>query len=290
MMTLVRNNDSLRSLSQIFLTPSNFRRIVRNCEFESYKNKVRKHITNLESKDFIAVVKFLYGQLETSYRNEYIYKNALLNQELLLSKYGLTETIVLNEFKVGNSIADFVLLNGEVKIFEIKTDLDGFKKLAKQIEDYQKFANKVFVVVSHKNSERLFEKYANSPVGITAFTDNGKLETIKDAVSFTDNFDHTVIFKTLRRNEYLEIIREHFGEIPEVPNTRIFRECLNLVNEIEICQFQRLVFTKLKQRNIKCPKLLKSNNTPKELKHICYTLNLSSAEYANLYKFLSMKI
>ncbi len=288
MMTLVRNNDSLRSLSQIF-TPAYFRRIISDSEFESHKIKVRKHLTNFESKNFIAIVEFLYKELEESYRNEYIYKNALLNQELL-STYRLAETIVLNEFKIGNSIADFVLLNGEVRVFEIKTDLDGFEKLEKQIEDYQKFASKVFVVVSHKNSKKLLEKYLDSPVGIIAFTDNGNLETIKEAVSFTNKFDYSTIFKTLRQREYLEIIRDFFGYVPEVPNTQIFRKCLNLVEKIEIRHFQSLVFNKLKERNLKCPELLESNNTPKELKHICYTLNLSNAEYENLYNFLSTKI
>ena len=289
MMTLVRNNESLRSLSQIFLTTSNFRKIVKSSELESHKSKVQKHINNLESKDFTDIVEFLYSQLELSYRNEYIYKNALLNQKLL-STYSLAETIVLNEFKIGNSIADFVLLNGEVRIFEIKTDLDGFEKLEKQIEDYQKFANKVFVVVSHKNSKKLLEKYSDSPIGIVIFTNSGNIETVKDAINFTDNFDHLTIFKTLRKREYLEITEDLFGCIPKVPNTVIFKECLNLVKTIEICQFQSLVFNKLKQRNLKCPELLESSKTPKELKHICYTLNLSNAEYENLYKFLSTKI
>lgn len=288
MMTLVRNNDSLRSLSQIF-TPSYFRKIINDSEFESHKIKIKKHLTNFESKDFIAIVEFLYKELEANYRNEYVYKNALLNQELL-SKYSLAETIVLNEFKIGNSIADFVLLNGEARIFEIKTDLDGFEKLEKQIEDYQKFANKVFVVVSYKNSKKLLEKYTNSPVGIVAYADNGNLETIREAISFTDNFDYLTIFKTLRQREYLDIIRDFFGFIPKVPNTIIFKECLNLVKRIEICQFQSLVFNKLKRRNLKCPELLESSNTPKELKHICYTLNLSNVEYENLYNFLSTKI
>ena len=289
-MTLVRNNESLRTLSQVFLTPSNFRKIVKNCEFESHKSKVRKHVTNLDSKKFLTIVKFIYKQLEENYRSEYIYKNALLNQELLMSKYGLADTIVLNEFRVGNSIADFVLLNGEVRIFEIKTDLDGFEKLAKQIEDYQKFANKVFIVVSHKNSDRLIEKYANSSVGIVALDNDGKLETIKDALSSVHNFDYATIFKTLRQPEYLEVIRDYFGGIPNVPNTQIFRECLELAKEIDICQFQSLAFNKLKQRSLKCPELLKSNKTPKELKHICYTLNLSDVEYKNLYSFLHTKI
>ena len=288
MMNLVRNNESLRSLSQIF-TQSAIRQVVKKFDFESHKAKVRKHLEYIDSTDFTEVIKFVYERLEANYRNEYIYKNALLNQKLL-DEHSLDDTIVLDEFRVGSSIADFVLLNGEVRIFEIKTELDGFEKLTKQIEDYQKFADKVFVVVSHKCSTKILDTYENSPLGIIAYTDDGKLKTIKEAISFTDNFNHTTIFKTLRKSEYLAIVKKHFGFIPEVPNTIMFKECLSLISNIEVKQFQRLAFNKLKQRNLRCSELLRSEKTPKELKHICYTLNLSDDEYKNLFNYLNTKI
>lgn len=287
-MNLVRNNESLRSLSQIF-TPSAIRKVVKNFEFESHKTKVRKHLEYIDSTNFTEVIKFVYERLEANYRNEYVYKNTLLNQKLL-DEHKLDDTVVLDEFRVGSSIADFVLLNGEVRIFEIKTELDGFEKLTKQIEDYQKFADKVFIVISHKSSKKIFETYKNSPLGIISYTNEGKLETTKEAVSFTDNFTHATIFKTLRKSEYLSIIKELFGFIPKVPNTLIFKECLSLVNNIEVKEFQKLAFDKLKQRNLRCSELLKSEQTPKELKHICYTLNLSDDEYKNLYNYLNTKI
>lgn len=287
-MLSVRNQDSFRSLSQIF-TPSNFRRMLGKPELEPVKRKIQKHASSLTSEIFLTTISILYRELETSYRNEYIYKNALLNQNLL-GKYSLQTTTVLNEFKVGSSIADFILLNGEIRIFEIKTDLDSFAKLKKQIEDYQKFANKVFIVASSKNAKKLLEKYSSSDIGIIEFTDDGILETIKEAVCITDKFDHTTIFKTLRQREYLEIIKDYFGEIPLVPNTKLFKECLSLTKQINILDFQALVLNKLKERNLKCPDLLQSDKTPKELKHICYTLNLSDKQYNNLYKLLKSAI
>lgn len=287
-MPLVKNNDSLRSLSKIF-TPSSFRKFLQTSETELLKRKIQKHISDFTSEDFVTIVKFLYQQLEANYRNEYIYKNALLNQKLL-GKYCLNTTTVLNEFKVGNSIADFVLLNGEIRIFEIKTDLDSFGKLKKQIEDYQKFANKVFIVVSPKNAEKLLENYFNSPVGLISLTNDNVLETIKDAESVVDKFDHTTIFKTLRQGEYIEIIQDFFGKIPTVPNTQLFKESLNLVKKIDVREFQSLVLEKLKERSLKCPELLESDTTPMELKHICYTLNLSNKEYDSLYNILDKVI
>ncbi len=287
-MITLRNNSNLRSLSQIF-TPSKFRALLRNSDSAIFIDRVERYLENYKAENFSVVLEFLYSQLEKSYRSEYIFKNALLNQKLL-AKYSLKTTTVLNEFKVGSSKSDFVLLNGDIRIFEIKTDLDGFHKLEKQIEDYQKFANKVYVVIGSKNTDRLLEKLKNTSVGIIELTEKKSLKTCKEAMDFTDNFDHTTIFRTLRQGEYFQIIKEFYGHVPNVPNTLMFKECLQLIKGIDIKIFQSQAREKLKQRNIKCPNLLKSERTPKELKHICYTLNLSDSEYEILYAFLNTKI
>jgi len=287
-MLTLRENNSLRSLSQIF-TPSKFKKLIKKSDSESIEYRIKKYLGNYKSEKFSNILEFLYKELEKNYRSEYIYKNALLNQKLI-AEYGLETTIVLNEFRIGASISDFVLLNGDIRIFEIKTDLDGFHKLEKQIEDYQKLANKVYVVVSSKNTNRLYEKLKYTPVGIIEFTENNFLHEFKEAIEFSENLDHITIFKALRQNEYFQIVKEFYGQIPNVPNTRMFRECLNLIKGIDIKKFQTQAREKLKQRNIKCPDLLQSEKTPDELKHICYTLNLSSSEYDILYGFLDTKI
>jgi hypothetical protein len=288
MITLAKTNSSLRVLSQFF-TPASFRRILRDGEFSSIKKNLKKHLEVYDSANVLNFLEFLYGKLEENYRNEYIYKNALLNQKLL-AEHSLETTTVLNEFRIGNSISDFVLLNGEIKTFEIKTDLDGFEKLDKQIEDYQKFSNKVYVVVSKKHETKIFEKYQNSPIGIIVFSNDNKLETVKSANNFVKRFDHGIIFKTLRKQEYLEIVQDYFGKIPLIPNTQIFKESLKLISKIDVCEFQEQVRTKLKLRSLRCPTLLESPKTPKELKHICYTLNLSENEYELLFRFLNSNL
>ncbi len=286
-MITTQTNIDYRSLSKLF-TPSKFRRISQTSSCESIKVKLKRNLI-FESENLAKIVKFSYSQLETNYRNEYVYKNALLNQTLL-GTYGLDETIVLNEFKVGNSIADFILLNGEIRVFEIKTDLDGFDKLEKQIKDYQTFADKVFIVASSNNSKKLLEKYKDTAIGIVALSNQNILETLKEADIFRERLNHEVIFKTLRKPEYLEIIESCFGKIPDVPNTLIFKESLRLINTMSVREFQKLVGEKLKLRNLKCPELLKSRETPRELKHICYTLDLSETEYRNLHNLLKLPV
>jgi len=255
MMEIKNDIESLRSLSQIF-TPANFRRIINNKEYSFINNRLSKHITFQSPITEKGLIEFVYNELQSNYKSEYLYKNALINK-LLLGKYSLNTTTIINEFKIGNSIADFVLLNGEVRVFEIKTELDSLDKLRKQISDYNKFANKVYVVTNSKFINKIISEYSNTNIGIIEYTTQNTLKEIVTPKDNSDYFSHTIIFKALRKQEYLQIVNEYYGFIPDVPNTRMFKECLKLVKRIEVQLFQKLAFQKLKERELKCPDLLK---------------------------------
>jgi len=287
MIGLKNDIESLRSLSQIF-TPTNFDRIVRRNDFANTRTRIKKHISSPNSINNLEILQFIYKELLEKYKSEYLYKNALLNK-LLLGKYSIYTTTVINEFKVGRSIADFVLLNGEAKIFEIKTEYDSLEKLDKQLSDYKQFANKVYIVTNSKFINKLLADYSDTTIGIIEYTENNTLKEIQPAKENSLSFNHNAIFKTLRKQEYLDIIQEHFGVIPDVPNTRIFRESLKLAESINIVDFQNMACKKLKERKLKCSNEFLSDKIPYELKHICYSLDMSSKEYSYLYQFLNQK-
>jgi hypothetical protein len=285
----VKNDiDSLRSLSQIF-TPSNFKRIVKRKDYSYTINRISKHVTFQTPANRKNLIESVYKELQTNYKSEYLYKNALVNK-LLLGKYSLNTTTIINEFKIGGSIADFVLLNGEARIFEIKTELDSLDKLSKQVFDYCQFANKVYVVTASKFIDKLASEYKDSNIGIIEYTQQYTLREVVEAKDNSKYFDHLTIFKTLRKQEYLDIVNQYFGYLPKVPNTKIFKECVSLVKLIEVKEFQRLAFQKLKERKLRCPDLLKSDKTPYELKHICYSLDMNEREYSELFDFLNQTI
>lgn len=286
-MNINNSTESLRSLSQIFTT-ANFNRIIRNKDYANTFARIKTHaaisnnITNLE------LLNNIYNELLQSYRNEYIYKNLLINKRLI-RKYSLKNTIVLNEFKIGNSIADFVLLNGEAQIFEIKTELDDLSKLEKQIFDYYTFATKVYVVASSKHIKKILNMYKETKIGVIELTRRNSLKEIKKAQSNVKSLDHSVVFKSLRKKEYIEVLRTNSIPIPNVPNTIFFRKCLNLSKNIDIIDFQKSSIKVLKKRNIKNPDLLKDDKFPDCLKYICYSLNLSKMEYEELTSFLNKR-
>ncbi len=285
MLTVINNTDSLRSLSQIF-SPSSFDKAIRANDIKRIERKVKKYVSSTSTSiTYKNLINFLYTSLEKDYRSEYFYKNRLLNT--LLEKYSLNTTTVLNEFKIGSSIADFILLNGTARIYEIKTDLDSLDKLNKQLNDYKQFADLVYIVTSSKYVTKILSDYSTSTIGVIEFTQDNKFKEYKKADSNKSYFSHSTIFKTLRKPEYLEIIGSYFGHTPKVPNTEIFKTCFELINKIDVVEFQKIAFNILKKRKIKCPDSWASNKTPFELKQICYTLDFTNQEYEHLYKFLN---
>lgn len=284
-MNINNNIESLRSLSQIFST-ANFNKIVRKKDYVNTYERIRKHTTISQNTTNSELFNNIYNELSLSYRSEYVYKNTLINKKLI-KEYSLKTTIALNEFKIGNSIADFVLLNGKARVFEIKTELDGLNKLEKQIADYYAFATEVYIVTSSKHIKNILNIYKESKIGIIELTKKNSLKEIKSAIPNTDLLDHSAIFKTLRKNEYIKVLELNSVEIPNVPNTLFFKECLNLTKKINIIEFQKTAIKVLKNRNIKNPELLKDKRIPNYLKHICYSLNFSKLEYEELNSFLN---
>lgn len=281
-----QNSESLRILSQLF-SPAFFGAIVRENNFGLFEKKVAKFIDLSTYNTNTEIIKDLYKHLQKQYRCEYIYKNSLFVH--IIKKFGLKDTVTLNELKIGWSKADLVLLNGSIRVFEIKTELDDLSKLSKQLSDYQKFADKTYVVTDGKYAKKLTAEYNNTNVGLLVLNEKNKLETIKEAESNLLFFDFETIFKILRKQEYLDLVKDNFGLVPDVPNTKIFKVCYELLSKLELTSFQKQVLNKLKERKLQHPHLLKSAQTPKELKHICNSLDFSYIEYQNLYNFLATK-
>jgi hypothetical protein len=276
--------QNLRVLSQIF-SPPMFQKIVREDDFALFQRQTDKYFNATSYNSNLDIIKSLYKSLQKKYRCEYVYKNNLFIE--IFKKEKLESTLMLNELKIGASKADLVLLNGSVRVYEIKTELDGLGKLSKQLNDYQKFADKVYVVTDEKFAEKIKVEYADTNIGIIVLDAKNKLQTIKEADKNSSLFDFDTIFKILRKQEYLDLVADNFGFVPDVPNTKIFRACYELLASKDIVDFQEQVLNKLKERKLINPNLLKSSKTPRELKHICNSLDFNEQEYHKLYNFLA---
>lgn len=169
----------------------------------------------------------IFKRLIREYRHEYIYKNAIA-EKILLGKHNLNTAFMLTEFRVDDCKADAVVLNGTSHVYEIKSEMDSFERLDRQLAAYRKMFDFITVITT----ERLFksvEERIPREVGIMVLADGGyQFRTKKfrrEAISNKGNVEPVVIFNSLQRREYLKIIKEVFGvSLVHLPNTQIYSE------------------------------------------------------------------
>jgi hypothetical protein len=246
---------------------------------EVYETVVRRYIDDPESKIHGKIISEIYERLGEEKRNEYFYMNTLLNK-LLVRKHSVNTTTALSQIWIGQSKADFVMINGDGNVYEIKSEFDNFNRLESQLRDYYKAFSFVSVVTAAHEFDRVrhilstFDGIGNY-IGVYALTDKDtksrKFSKKPDRCNIF--LDHQYIFKLLRKPEYENIIRLRFGALPEATQVFHYKACLEYFREIPILTAQKLALMELKKRN----KIEKSifERVPNELKSLVYFSGMS---------------
>ncbi len=190
---------------------------------------------------------YIYNFLFRNYRNEYVYKNVIVNK-LLLNKHSLNTSQILTEFRVGRNKADVVLLNGTSTVYEIKSQYDSFARLDKQLKTYFEIFDYVNVITSPSQATKL-APILPERAGLLVLTDRNTISTIRKPISNKENINLNLLFNSLRKTEYLKIIKNYYGKTPDVPNTQINIECKKLFCEIHPSRAHSLTIDILKKRN-----------------------------------------
>jgi hypothetical protein len=282
----MHNSQLYHSLSKL-LSTAVFRRMIVEGQgdyFRKEANKYDKELglnANSTNRDAIRAI---YQLLDKNYRFEYMYKNRLLNK--LIDERKLTETTVLNELRVGMSIADTIIINGEPVLYEVKTELDSPQKLYSQISDYEKAFGKIFIVTHESVYYRYYQLLKGTDIGLMYLSNKNDLIVHKPASINLTRLDCTTLFKLLRKNEYTEIVSGLAGDLAKIPNTLYFRHCLQLASSLPVADLYKKVFEQLKARKNTPYTFLESGKTPKELRYLCYTLDFNKIDFQNLHAFL----
>ena len=127
-------------------TRNTFEVLLKGQRNDTYNAAIKRYTKSTKNKSNLQLIGEIYEHLDENYRNEYFYKNTLLNK-LLLGKHSLRTTTALTEVPIAHSKADFVLVNGKAVVYEIKTELDNFDRLNTQIADYYKAFSYVSVEI-----------------------------------------------------------------------------------------------------------------------------------------------
>ncbi len=253
---------------------------------DTYNAAIKHYTKSTKNKSNLQLISEIYKHLDESYRNEYFYKNTLLNK-LLLGKHSLRTTTALTEVSIAHSKADFVLVNGKAVVYEIKTELDNFDRLNAQIADYYKAFSYVSVVASESNYSSLKVKLTNPSVGIYVLTHRNQLSERRKPIEDRDNLDPSTFFKVLRKKEYESILLDYYGTLPEVDQFKYYRACRDLFSRIDIDSSYKSFLMQLKMRANVNEHLYAS--VPYELRFLIYFLNLREEDYTKLETFLGNK-
>lgn len=247
--------DSSRAINRVF-TRKVICDLLQGKRNDVFDYVVKRYIDDPESKKHGQLISEIYAHLGKQQRNEYYYMNTLLNK-LLDGIHSVNTTTAFSQVHIGHSIADFVMINGEGRVYEIKSDLDNFDRLNDQLSDYYRAFSKVSVLASiHElgKVKRVLSTFGDmgDAVGIYVLSEQSTIfnkERSREPIEFNDMLDHTNIFKLLRKREYENVLLCYFGEIPQSDPVFHFKTCLEYFEKIPILDAQRLAYQELKKRN-----------------------------------------
>lgn len=91
------------------------------------------------------------------------------------------DIIGVPEVTVEKNVADMLVINGEIEIYEIKSKNDSLKRLKDQIETFRRHADKVIVVADQKFIDKLESFEYMQGVGLIKIDNRGKFIPIREA-------------------------------------------------------------------------------------------------------------
>jgi len=276
--------DNSTILNRLF-TQNTFKELLdSDMSCETYVSVIKRYINDIDGKNNGELISEIYSYLKKNYRNEYFYKNTLLNK-LLLGVHKPTTTTALTEIPIGKSKADFILINGKAVVYEIKTALDTFERLESQLSDYYKAFDHVAVVTDEKNKYAIEKILQDTPVGIYLMTDRNQLSPLKLPQQYREQLTLAEIFKVMNKDEFESVLMQVYSQLPQVAPVWYYTECQKMFCDIDISVSYPLFLKELKKRN----KIIieEYKYIPYELKTLVYFSKYKQNDYANLHEFLS---
>lgn len=296
MMTSANRANSPANLCALAKLVSNagLQRIMFHDGFRIYSKQMKSLLiktgADLEPKSsFSEMITVCYDHLLKNYRHEYLYKVALLNS-YVVKNHSLSDTILLNEFRIGKSKADTVLINGTNKVFEIKTELDSPERLNTQIKDYYKGFSEVYIVIHHSMIDK-YIRLIDEQVGIMIFTAENQIQTFRPATSCHALLETSEMMKALRKKEYLQLVKGLCGFVPSATPVQLFKSCLAALNDFSAEQVQSRFLEIIKLRiNPLTNELVQDPIIPPALRFSCYDYNLDRSDYRSLVQRLNYQL
>lgn len=285
----MEENDMLYSQLAVIFSRNFIKDILENGD----KSKKVQIFSNLshdfnEANTVRDVYESVYNLLKKKYRCEYIYKNAII-EKILLGKHSINSSRAFDELVVGSCKADLVIINGTSTVYEIKTELDSLERLERQINSYSEIFEYIYIVTCEKYIDKVLEIVPNY-VGVMILTNKYTFKIIKKAQSNIQNIKSSNVFDMLRKNEYLDVIKTIYKEVPNVPNTMIYKKCKERFEKLPPELAHKMMVNKLKKRELKEYQKSFLNDVPLSMKLIGIKEEMTLMECERLKELLKKKL
>lgn len=248
--------------------------------FNSVKSRIEIHdqsIMNKSNVTYLDYLKKVYKVIETKYPNEYVIKNSFINH-LLIDEISEFDSVIFSEFRVGRSVVDLAMFNGLSKAFEIKSEFDTPNRLANQLDDYKKIFDEVYLIVPRSKID-LYINFDES-AGMIAFQSTGnKMFEIIRKPKIKNTLDSEELINVLRSNEYKNVVKMHYGSLPEMTSFNQFNICRNLISKIPREELNNIFLNIMKQRK-ENPYLSKKHHT--ELNQLSLSMKFNRDDYKKI--------
>ncbi|MCH7337815.1 sce7726 family protein [Acinetobacter sp. NIPH 2699] len=254
----------------------------------SYLEKLQEQknydINGLNLSDFYQQA---YTYLSKNYQNEYFYKSLII-KKILLGRHSLNTATMLSEFRVGLRKADCVILNGKSTCYEIKTNYDSLIRLEDQLDSYLQLFDEVYVVCSTAHLQSVVD--ITSPcVGILVLNEFNRFTQIRKAIKRTQLLNRGLLMQSLRQEEYKKLAEILINDKINLPNTLLYKECLDIVEKYADEKFLNIKFIEILKKSRKNnDKLIKS--LPDSLANAAISYRFGKKETDNLIEYFKKEV
>ena len=235
---------------------------------------------------FLDCLRRFYLSLKLNYRCEYVFKNEIIAE--LRKHYAHRRSLVVNEFRIGNSIADLAFFNGESRAYEIKTGYDTPRRLEGQLNDYRRVFDKCYLVVEQNEIDNW--KDYNEEMGIIAFCHGPRggitMEEVRPAL-VNEHIDVDVLMTCLRAEEYETIAEQYAGARLSESKYKHYEECRTILKSMDGKLLHDAFLQTIERRKSSFDLL---EQTPHELYQICLSMHLSGKQLDCITSSLNNKI
>lgn len=275
-----------RQLAQIFTRPI-LNRIARDASTDVVIEALKKSGFPARSIKAPAIwFDECLGILQNQYRCEYVYKAAIADR-IVFGRHSPTTASLQVELPVARSIVDVAVFNGTSTAYEIKTEFDSNRRLVTQTSDYLRAFERVYVV-THPDLAPRYLEIVDKRVGVLSLCKKGRLTEKRKATSDLNRIDPSILFRMLRREEYVRIVEKVYGEQPKLSNGYISAYFSKLFATLSPLVAHSLFVEAMRRRTTDKDTVQFVTSLPKSLRVLGLSMPFSGNQRQNLLKGLKL--